>query len=89
MDYSAIDLLGGLDSIYLQHHNRPVRAQCALGDSNLYYLLVRFPIRNGIDEIRGDQMLVRWCFMASVKGQKPIESLPIKNLDHREELKEA
>lgn len=37
--------------------------------TSTYHLLMRFPMEKGIGEVRGDQVIARECYMASLKGE--------------------
>lgn len=46
-----------------------------------YHLLIKFPAARGVEEVWGNQALAKQCYMATLKGKKPQEALPIDNLD--------
>ena len=48
-----------------------------------YHLLVRFPTKYGIGELRGDQQLAKHCF--SIASEQTKEYSPPESLDSREE----
>ena len=50
-----------------------------------YHLLVRFPTKNGVGKMRGDQQLARRCFQISVQSDETKDPLTIDKLDQREE----
>ena len=49
-----------------------------------YHLLVKFPTPYGVGEIRGDQLLARQCYYASLWTQPP-EALILEIMDSRDE----
>ena len=51
-----------------------------------YHLLMKFPTMVRIEEVRGDQMLARQCYSASLQST-PCEALPIEMLDPQNEQK--
>ena len=48
-----------------------------------YHLLVRFPTKYGIGELRGDQQLAKHCF--SITSEQTKEHSTFESLDSREE----
>lgn len=51
--------------------------------TSTYHLLMRFPMKKGIGEVRGDQVAVKECYMASLKGESSTskENMSIKGLE--------
>ena len=50
-----------------------------------YHLLVRFPTKNGVREMRGDQQLARRCFQISTQSDESKDSLTVDKLDQWDE----
>ena len=50
-----------------------------------YHMVVKFPTEKGLGRARGDQRIVRECYMASMK-QKAIDNVHVDELDMRDEL---
>ena len=50
-----------------------------------YYLILCFPTPNGVEEIRGDQIAARECYVSSMKTRKPHEALQVEVLDQRDD----
>ena len=50
-----------------------------------YHLLVKFPTRAGVEEIRGDQLLAWQCYLATIKRKKSIKILNVEAMDTRDE----
>lgn len=45
-----------------------------------------FPTEGGVEEVRGDQVVARECYMASLKGESALkETMIIDNLEVRDE----
>lgn len=51
-----------------------------------YHLLVKFRTLHGIEELRGDQVLAKKCYMSTLHGKTLTEPLPMKGLDVHDEL---
>ena len=61
------------------------------GSTSTYYLKMKFPIDNGFEEVRGDQVLAQECFQAALSTEENHtwiveEAKPEKN--QAEELEE-
>lgn len=51
-----------------------------------YHLLMHFPMEKGINEVKGDQVTAKECYMASLKGEPaPRESMSIDSLKVQDE----
>ena len=50
-----------------------------------YHMIIKFPTANGVGMVRGDQRVVRECYLASMK-QKVIDSIYMDKLDMRDEV---
>ncbi|GAV83814.1 hypothetical protein CFOL_v3_27259, partial [Cephalotus follicularis] len=50
------------------------------------HLLVKFPTRFGVGEIRGDQQAVRLCYQNATKNKGNGKALPIANVELRGEI---
>ena len=50
-----------------------------------YHMVVKFPTKNGVGMVRGDQRVARECYFASMK-QKLVDSIHTDELDIRDEL---
>lgn len=53
--------------------------------TSTYHLLMRFPTEKGIGEVRGDQVIARECYMASLNGEPSSskENMSIEGLENR------
>ncbi|GAV79415.1 hypothetical protein CFOL_v3_22880, partial [Cephalotus follicularis] len=51
------------------------------------HLLVKFPTRFGMGQIRGDQQTARQCYQTTIKNKEKEKALPIVNVDLRGEVK--
>ncbi|GAV68464.1 hypothetical protein CFOL_v3_11967 [Cephalotus follicularis] len=47
------------------------------------HLLVKFPTRFGVGQIRGDQQAARQCYQTTIKNKKKEKVLPIANVELR------
>lgn len=54
--------------------------------TSTYHLLMCFPTKEGIREVRGDQTVARECYMTSLKGKKLKEALIIDDSKDREDV---
>ena len=50
-----------------------------------YHMVIKFPIENGVEVVRGDQWVARECYLMSIK-QKAVKSVHMYELDMRDEL---
>ena len=53
-----------------------------------YHLTMKFLTHEGVDEVRGDQILMRQCYTISVRDARQPEAYPIDGLDTRDDLME-
>ena len=50
-----------------------------------YHMVVKFPMKNGVGMVRGDQWVAKECYLTSMK-QKAVDSIHMDELDMRDEL---
>ena len=50
-----------------------------------YHMVVKFPTKNGVGMVRGDQRIARECYLAPMK-QKAVDSVHLDKLNMRDEL---
>ena len=50
-----------------------------------YHMMIKFPTTSGVGMIRGDQLVARECYSASVK-KKSIDNINLDELDIRDEV---
>ena len=48
-----------------------------------YHMVIKFPTKNGVGMVRGDQRMARECYSASMK-QKAVDSIYVDKFDMRE-----
>jgi hypothetical protein len=53
--------------------------------TSMYHLLVRFPTKNGIGEMKGDQVMVRECYLTTVDAEQIHQTL---NVEERQNIAE-
>lgn len=46
---------------------------------------MRFPTEEGVKEVKGDQMVARECYVASLKGKESKEALTIEDMEDRDD----
>ena len=50
-----------------------------------YHMVVKFPTKNGVGMVRGNQRVAKECYLASMK-QKAVDHIHMDELDMRDEL---
>ena len=50
-----------------------------------YHMVVKFPTKNGVGMVRGDQRIQKEHYLASMK-QRAVDSIHVDDLDMRDEL---
>lgn len=54
--------------------------------TSTYHLLMCFPTKDGVEEVRGDQSVARDCYVASLKGKDSKEALIIEDMEERDDV---